>query len=192
MKKTLILLCLSALTGAAYSQNAPVKAPTVDPAVTTVKAEVPAPANGALPAPANAALPVPAKVPPGVLDGVWVPEHCEYQGKDELDPKLKEALRLSIEKGEHKLYFLTDPVKMVGQRLSKAELTVDAKKGEFELAMNDGQRKGEKVHGIYELSGDTLKMCYGPSTEARPTKFEAKAEQKDVFNETWTRFKTKK
>ena len=184
MKKTLILLCLCVLTGLAYSQNAPVKAPTVDPAVTTVKAEVPAPAN--------AALPVPAKVSPGVLDGVWVPEHCEYQGKDELDPKLKEALRLSIEKGEHKLYFLTDPVKMVGQRLSKAELTVDAKKGEFELAMNDGQRKGEKVHGIYELSGDTLKMCYGPSTEARPTKFEAKAEQKDVFNETWTRFKTKK
>ena len=192
MKKALILLCLCVLTGLAYSQNAPVKAPTVDPAVTTVKAEVPAPANGALPAPANAALPVPAKVSPGVLDGVWVPEHCEYQGKDELDPKLKEALRLSIEKGEHKLYFLTDPVKMVGQRLSKAELTVDAKKGEFELAMNDGERKGEKVHGIYELSGDTLKMCYGPSTEARPTKFEAKAEQKDVFNETWTRFKTKK
>ena len=184
MKKTLILLCLCALTGLASSQTAPVKAPTVDPAVAPAKAEAAAPANGALPAP--------AKVPPGVLDGVWLPERCEYQGKDELDPKLKEALRLSIENGEHKLYFLTDPVKMVGQRLSKAELTVDTKKGEFELAMNDGQRKGEKVHGIFEISGDTLKMCYGPSAEPRPTKFEAKAEQKGVFNEVWTRYKAKK
>jgi uncharacterized protein (TIGR03067 family) len=161
MKKTLFVLALCAMAGTGWGQT------------TQAKAE----------------LPAPAKVPPGPLDGVWLPERCEYQGKDELDAKLKDALRLSIENGEHKLYFLTDPAKMIGQRLSKAELTIDAKKGEFELAMNDGQRKGEKVHGIFEVKDDTLKMCYGPSTEARPTKFEATAEQKGVFNETWKRYK---
>ena len=176
MKKLLLLLSLCTLAGYGCGQAlpAPAKTPAVDATVTPAKAEAP------------------AKAPAGVLDGVWLPEKCEYQGKDELEPKLKDALRLSIEKGEHKLYFLTDPSKMIGQRLSTAVLTVDEKKGTFELAMNDGQRKGEKVHGIFEITGDTLKLCYGPSTEDRPTTFAAKAEQKGVFNEVWTRFHSKK
>jgi uncharacterized protein (TIGR03067 family) len=140
----------------------------------------------------------PAATPPAAPDptpkafvGVWVPVSCQADGAEQLaDAKMRDAIRLSIENGQHKLYFLTDPEKMEGKRLSTAILTADEKAGTFELTMTDGFKKGEKRHGVFAFDGDTMKLCYGPTDQSRPTKFEA-PKGSAVFNEVWTRAKKK-
>jgi len=132
-----------------------------------------------------------AKAPDGTqaFTGVWVPQSCMVKGQEQLPQKAdRDAIRLSIENGEYKLYVLTDPVKLIGRRVSTAELGVDEKAGTFELTIKEGAKKGIKLHGIFELSKTSLKLCYGPAEKPRPTKFEANAES-DNFFETWERHK---
>ena len=63
-----------------------------------------------------------------------------------------------VQAGTHKL----DPTKKPAQ--------VDA-------MVTEGEGKGEKMLGIYELKGDTMKVCFDPMGKERPTGFSAKAGQ---------------
>lgn len=160
--------------GCGSNPQAAAQAPAVPPPATT------------LPAPA-------ADSTPKAFVGVWVPVSCQAKGAEQLgDPKMREAIRLSIENGQHKLYFLTDPEKLIGKRLAAAGLTVDEKAGTFTLEMTESpnHKKGEQFHGIFAFDGDTMKLCYGPAGQPRPTKFES-PKGSDVFSEVWTRHKKK-
>ena len=121
--------------------------------------------------------------------GVWMPQSSVFNGKEQLPDKAsREMIRLSIENGEYKLFYITDPGKMFGRKLAVADFTVDDKSGTFELKFKDGFKKGEKIHGIFELSETKLKLCYGPSEKPRPTKFEAPAGG-EAFCDTYERYK---
>ncbi|MEO2091288.1 MAG: TIGR03067 domain-containing protein [Gemmataceae bacterium] len=139
-------------------------------------------------------VPAAADPTPKAFVGVWVPVSCQFDGAEqwqgEEGAKVRDAIRLSIEGGQHKLYFITDAQKMLGQRVSTAGLTADEKGGTFELTMSEGLKKGEKVHGIFAFDGDQMKLCYGPADKPRPTKFEA-PKGSGTFNEVWTRHKKK-
>ena len=123
--------------------------------------------------------------------GVWMPQSSVFNGKEQLPDKAsRDMIRLSIENGEYKLFYITDPDpdKMMGRRLATADLAVDEKAGTFELTIKDGGKKGDRRHGIFELTETGLKMCYGPADKPRPTKFEAPAGS-DNFCDTWERRK---
>ncbi len=121
--------------------------------------------------------------------GVWIPQSSVFDGKEQLPDKAsREMIRLSIENGEYKLYYLTDPAKLLGRRLSVADFSVDSKAGTFELVHKDGIKKGAKLHGIFELTKTTLKICYCPADKPRPTKFDAPAGS-DAFCDVWERYK---
>ena len=143
---------------------------------------------------AGGTAPAAADPTPKQFVGVWVPVSCQFNGEEQWKgpdgEKVRDAIRLSIEGGQHKLYFITDPEKMLGQRVSTAGLTADEKGGTFELTMSEGFKKGEKVHGIFAFDGDQMKLCYGPADKPRPTKFEA-PKGSGTFNEVWTRHKKK-
>lgn len=47
---------------------------------------------------------------------------------------------------------------------SKSPKTLDAK-------VTDVPNKGAVILGIYEISGDTLKVCFDPEGKKRPTEF---------------------
>ena len=47
---------------------------------------------------------------------------------------------------------------------SKSPKTLDA-------AVTEGPNKGGVILGIYEISGDTLKVCFDPEGKKRPTQF---------------------
>jgi uncharacterized protein (TIGR03067 family) len=47
-----------------------------------------------------------------------------------------------------------------------------------------GPLKGQKRHGIYEIAGDQLKLCYGPIDKPRPTTFTAPPNS-GYFLEIW-------
>ena len=51
--------------------------------------------------------------------------------------------------------------------LSKKPKTID-------VTFSDGPEKGKTMLGIYELDGDTYKVCFDISGKERPTKFESK------------------
>jgi len=102
------------------------------------------------------------------LQGTWVAVSSEYDGK-----KAPEKFR------ECKAVIKDDTYTLImgGHRLA-SKFTVDPKKKPkaiditFDVANVPG-RKGTKL-GIYELDGDTLKVCTSFPTRERPTEFATK------------------
>jgi uncharacterized protein (TIGR03067 family) len=49
-----------------------------------------------------------------------------------------------------------------------------ARPKKMETTASNGPYKDQELLGIYELSGDTLKICYAPPGKERPTEFKTK------------------
>jgi len=47
------------------------------------------------------------------------------------------------------------------------------KQGQVDAVVTEGQDKGSTMVGIYDLKGDTMKVCFDPQGKARPTTFKA-------------------
>jgi uncharacterized protein (TIGR03067 family) len=119
-------------------------------------------------------------------EGYWKPEKVEFQGKQQLaGQQAKDLMTLIVQGAEYRMYYTTDSAKGLAVRLFTGEFKADPATKTFEMEVKDGQKKGHKVHGIYEVNKDTLKLCYAPVNEPRPTKFESPADG-EVFNEVWT------
>lgn len=144
---------------------------------------------------ATVAFADPPAQPAGDLDklqGYWKPLQCEYEGKPQMPADVMKQVTVVFDKHEYHLYFKEKELNKNGQptvlRLALANVSLDpaAKTITFEFA--DGPLKGKKSHGIYELAGDQLKMCYGSADKPRPTKFESPAGS-GYFLETWAKQK---
>jgi len=46
---------------------------------------------------------------------------------------------------------------------------------QVDAAVTEGEGKGFTMLGVYELKGDTLKVCFDPEGKERPTDFTGKA-----------------
>jgi len=138
----------------------------------------------------------PAVTPPATdlekLQGYWKPLEIQSEGKAMMPTELMKQVTVVVDKSEYHLYFKEKELDKEGKpiifRLALANITLDEKASPktitFEFA--DGQLKGQKRHGIYELAGNQLKLCYGPVDKPRPTKFESPASS-GYFLETWAR-----
>jgi len=126
------------------------------------------------------------------VQGYWKPLQCELEGVPQMSADLMAQLTVVFDKSEYHLYFKEKELGKNGQpvifRLALANVVLDdstkPKSITFEFA--DGALKGQKRHGIYELAGNQLKMCYGPADKPKPTEFKAPANSK-LFLETWAR-----
>ena len=99
------------------------------------------------------------------FQGTWTFESVEAGGKEESAAEFKGMTvtfagdRFTVKKG--------DEVIQVGtQKLdpSKSPKSVD-------VTVTEGLSKGAVMLGIYEISGDTLKVCFDPEGKKRPTEF---------------------
>ena len=137
----------------------------------------------------------PAAAPASDLDkvqGYWKPLQCDFEGKPQMPIDVMKQVTVVFDKSEYHLYFKDTKMGPGGQpvvfRLALANITLDStanpKSITFEFA--DGPLKGKKCHGIYEVAGNQLKMCYGSADNPKPTKFEAPAKS-GYFLETWAR-----
>lgn len=72
----------------------------------------------------------------------------------------------------------------------KNKYTIDpAKKPKtIDFEAVEGETKGQKLLGIYELDGDTLRFCLAPADQGRPTDFTAKEGSGRTMSE-WKRAK---
>src|SRR5436190_202964 len=105
------------------------------------------------------------------LDGVWKPVEVELTGT-----KFPEAVystwRLELRNGKYLLKGAESP--------DGGTVTTDpsTKPKTMDIAGTDGPNKGKTFPCIYELDGDTLRICYDLSGTKRPTEFKTAKDPK--------------
>jgi len=103
------------------------------------------------------------------VEGVWKPAEAELGGR-----KLPEAViskwRLELAKGKYAVTGTESP--------DNGTYLVDATKKPkaMDVTGTDGPNKGKTFPAIYELDGDTLRICYDLSGKERPKEFKTAAQ----------------
>jgi uncharacterized protein (TIGR03067 family) len=124
------------------------------------------------------------------LQGNWKPLQCEFQGKTQMSAEEMKQTTGVYDKSEFFLYFVdrTNPQKpdvmLIAHANFALESTSSPKGITFEIA--EGSNKGAKQHGIYEIAGNQLKLCYGPVEKPKPTEFKSTVGNGYIL-ETWAR-----
>jgi uncharacterized protein (TIGR03067 family) len=100
------------------------------------------------------------------LNGTWVPSSAELGGQP-LPDDVRKSVKLELKDGK---YTLT-----LGQRVDQGTVKADAsaKPKTMDITGVEGPNKGKKFLAIYELEGDTLRICYDLAGKNRPTDFKA-------------------
>ena len=104
------------------------------------------------------------------FEGTWTFESAEVGGK-KLPAEQFEGVTITFE-GEK------STVKKDGEVLESATQKLDPSKSPktIDATVASGEHKGEVVLCIYEIDGDTLKVCFDPEGKKRPTEFKTDSE----------------
>jgi uncharacterized protein (TIGR03067 family) len=103
------------------------------------------------------------------MQGTWLPSAAELAGQKFPD-KVRKTIKLVV-KGDK--YTVT-----VGTEVDQGTVKLKplAKPKALDITGTDGLNKGKTILAIYELNGDTLRVCYDLSGKSRPTEFKTKAD----------------
>jgi uncharacterized protein (TIGR03067 family) len=102
------------------------------------------------------------------IQGTWLPETAELAGKA-FPEEVTKSIRLVL--GDGGTYKVT-----VGDRVDEGTTKIDpAKKPKtLDIVGTKGPNMGKTFLAIYELKGDTLRVCYDLSGKAHPDDFKSK------------------
>ena len=116
------------------------------------------------------------------IQGTWLPTKAELGGQ----AMTEDFLKSTVLKMEHGKYEVT-----VAGAPDKGVYTISAKQKPktLDISGTEGPNVGRKIPAIYELDGDTLRICYGLGDSARPTEFKTAPGTK-YFLVTYQRKKT--
>jgi uncharacterized protein (TIGR03067 family) len=105
---------------------------------------------------------------PKAIQGKWIPTQAELAGQPMPDDVLK-AISLKLENGKYEVF--------VGEHPDRGTYTIDAgtKPKSMSVTGTEGPNQGKTFPAIYELDGDTLRICYDLSGASRPTEFKSVA-----------------
>lgn len=105
------------------------------------------------------------------LQGDWTPVKAELAGQPMPEAVLK-TISLKLVKNEYEV--------LVGDKPDKGTWTIDAttKPKSMKITGVKGPNKGKTFPAIYELTDDTLRVCYDLSGKKLPTEFKTKADTK--------------
>jgi uncharacterized protein (TIGR03067 family) len=115
------------------------------------------------------------------LEGVWLPVKAELGGRPMADEVLK-TITLRLDNGKYEVH--------VGDEPDRGTYTFDATTQPHSMSVTgtDGVNRGKTFPAIYELKGDTLRICYDLSGKKRPTEFKTAAGTK-LYLVTYSRGK---
>jgi uncharacterized protein (TIGR03067 family) len=104
------------------------------------------------------------------FQGTWVLVGLEKDGEKAPDEKVKQVNLKVVVKGPK--YTVK-----VGDKSMAGTFTLDSSKkpGHIDATATSPAGKEEKTVGIYELKGDTLRICFVPAGKDRPTEFRTQA-----------------
>jgi len=109
------------------------------------------------------------------LQGTWQPESLNQAGQAAPAEQLKE-ITLVIKDNSY-------TISMGGQEIETGTFKLDSsmKPKTIDFEIQSGNDKGKKQPGIYELEGDTFKLCLAfPGESDRPKELVAKADTKTI------------
>ena len=115
------------------------------------------------------------------VQGNWLPAQAELAGQPLPEAVLK-SIRLKLDQGKYEVY--------VGGNPDKGSYTIDStsKPKGMTITGTEGPNRGKTFPAIYELKGDTLRICYDLSGAKRPTEFKSLAGTK-LYLVTYSRQK---
>ncbi len=108
------------------------------------------------------------------LQGAWQPISAIEKGKEQSKEELK----------NRKITFKGDKVTVKhGDKVHDVTFKLDASKKpkEIDVTGKDDDGKEQQMKGIYELKGDTLKVCFATEGGERPSKFESPENSNIIF-----------
>jgi uncharacterized protein (TIGR03067 family) len=108
--------------------------------------------------------------------GTWTFESSEAGGKKLPAGDLK-GLVLTFGGDKHTVKKGDEVIQVGTQKLdpSKSPKAID-------VTMTEGLNKGAVMLGIYEIDGDTLKVCFDPQGKKRPTEFKSAPGSENFVN----------
>jgi len=112
------------------------------------------------------------------LQGTWQLESIEDSKKSKLDIK-KRTLFVGGE-----LFLVQEGEKLIQAGIIR--LVTSKSPRVMDVVVRKGEHEDNTMLGIYELKGDTLKVCFDPEGESRPKKFAARADS-SIFVATYKR-----
>jgi uncharacterized protein (TIGR03067 family) len=110
------------------------------------------------------------------FQGAWTIESSVTGGK-ELPADALKGLIVIFEGAKHTVKKGDEVIQVGTQKLdpSKSPKTID-------VTMTEGPNKGTVMLGIYEIDGDTLKVCFDPQGKKRPTEFKSAPGSENFVN----------
>ena len=98
--------------------------------------------------------------------GSWTPARADLGGQPMAEAVLK-IISLRLDDGKYEVF--------VGDRPDKGTYTLDStsKPKGMTITGTEGPNQGKTFPAIYELKGDTLRICYDLSGAKRPTEFKS-------------------
>jgi uncharacterized protein (TIGR03067 family) len=116
-----------------------------------------------------------------ILEATWVPAIAELAGK-EFPEKVLKTMKLIVKDGRY--------TAKVGDVIDQGTVKIDSTKKPkaMDIMGTEGPNKGKTFLAIYELKGDSLRICYDLSGKARPTEFKTKVDTQ-LFLVTYMREK---
>jgi uncharacterized protein (TIGR03067 family) len=114
------------------------------------------------------------------LRGTWLPLSAEL-GKQKLPDATLKIMKLVLTDKTYAVHVADD--------VDKGTVKLDASKTPkaMDITGTEGPNKGKTMLAIYELKGDTLRICYDLQGKARPKEFTAMADQAPLFLVTYKR-----
>ena len=103
------------------------------------------------------------------FQGTWTFKSVEAGGKKQSADQFK-GMTVAFKGDKYSVKVGDKAVESATQKIdpSKSPKTLDSK-------VTDGPNKGKVYLCIYEISGDTLKVCFDPEGKKRPTEFKGDA-----------------
>jgi uncharacterized protein (TIGR03067 family) len=100
------------------------------------------------------------------VQGNWKPVKAELAGQPMADAVLK-IIRLKLNNGKYEVF--------VGNEPDRGTCTVDAttQPKSMTITGTEGPNQGKTFPAIYEINGDTFRICYDLSGSKRPTEFKS-------------------
>lgn len=114
------------------------------------------------------------------MQGTWQLESIADSKKAKIDTK-KRTLFVGAD-----LFIVREGEKVV--QAGQLRLVTTKSPRTADVTVRKGEHEDTTMLGIYELKGDTLKVCFDPEGESRPKKFEAKKDS-SVYVATYKRVK---
>jgi uncharacterized protein (TIGR03067 family) len=115
------------------------------------------------------------------IQGTWLPVKAELSGKPMKEEIFKKIVSLKLDNGKYEV---------TAESLDKGTYTMDAaaKPKVIDITGTEGPNVGKKIPAIYELQGDTLRICYNLGGDTHPTEFKSPTGTK-IFLVTYQRKK---